>query len=245
MKIIRYIIVVLMLIIAPLTGIQVFAHPPQNMVLDFNIDTMILNVTITHQVSNPNDHYIYKVEVKKNDVLTLTENYDSQPSTLTFTFSYSIDVQGGDVLKATAYCSIAGSIAREITIPHDGENNPPNKPEINGPSSGKAGTEYEYGFTSNDPESDDVYYCIQWGDDSGEICLGPFPSGIEQNAQHTWIGEGSYTVKIKARDINDAESNWVILEVSMPKYKSINPIFPKLFEYYTNIITIIKNLMRV
>ena len=129
MKIGKYVVVILMLVSTSLLGNQVFAHPPQDIVLEYDVNTITLNVTITHQVSNPDNHYIYKVEIKKNEVLFLTENYDSQPSTLSFTYSYSVDAQGGDVLKVTAYCNIAGSITREITVPRNGENNPPNKPE--------------------------------------------------------------------------------------------------------------------
>jgi hypothetical protein len=215
------------------------------MVLDFNVDTMILNVTITHQVSNPNDHYIYKVEIKKNDVLTLTENYDSQPSTMTFTFLYSLDAQSGDELKVTAYCSIAGSATREITIPQNGENNPPSKPTLTGETSGNIDTEYEYSFTSIDPDGDSIYYCIQWGDESSEICIGPYPSGIEQSATHSWDEDGTYTVKVKARDANDAESDWATLQVRMPKNKIFYPSFLKFFEYFSNIIIILKNMMRL
>lgn len=35
---------------------------------------------------------------------------------------------------------------------------------IEGPPNGKAGTEYEYTFTTIDSEGDDIYYYIEWGD---------------------------------------------------------------------------------
>ena len=39
-------------------------------------------------------------------------------------------------------------------------NNPPDKPTITGPSSGKAGNEYSYRFKATDPDKNQIYYCI-------------------------------------------------------------------------------------
>jgi hypothetical protein len=99
------------------------------------------------------------------------------------------------------------------------ENNPPSAPDIDGPTSGKEGKEYEYKFKSVDPEGDDIHYCIDWGDGSSEICIGPFPSGSTASARHTWTTQGTYTIKAKAKDIHDAESDWATLEVTIPKNK--------------------------
>ena len=133
---------------------------------------------------------------------------------------------------------------REITIPMEG-NNPPNIPEFIGQTNGEAGIEYTYSFLSIDPDGDDIYYCIQWGDDSGEICLGPFQSGIERTATHTWNEEGTYLVKIKARDINDAESDWATLQVTMPKNKSfkIQEFLINFFENQPTIFQIFRQIL--
>ena len=101
-------------------------------------------------------------------------------------------------------------------------NNPPGKPNINGPSSGKAGTAYDFDFCSSDPDGDDLYYCVDWGDGSGEVCLGPFPSNTCVIESHTWASDGTYIIKAKARDVNQAESDWATLEVTMPKTKVNN-----------------------
>lgn len=237
----KYVILVLMLVGIPLMGIQVIAHPPENMVLEYDVNIMTLSVTITHIVSNPDDHYIYKVEFRKNNELIQTENYDSQPTTSTFTYTYSIDAQGGDVLEVTAFCSIAGSITREITVPYDGDNNPPNKPDINGPASGKINTDHEYTFIATDPDGDDIFYCIDWGDNSEEVCIGPFPSGEEQKSSHSWSQQGQYTIKIKARDIKNAESDWATFSVNMPKNKPFTSFISRFFECYVNIFQTLRS----
>jgi len=100
---------------------------------------------------------------------------------------------------------------------------PPLIPNIVGSTSGKIGEEQIFKFSAIDPDGDDISYCIDWGDESGEVCVGPFPSGIEQTSSHTWNEEGTYTIKVKARDIHGAESDWATLTVSMPKSKSNRP----------------------
>ena len=245
MKIGKYIVIVLMLVTAPLLGAQVFAHPPQDMTLTYNIDTITLDVTITHQVINPNDHYIYKVDIKKNDVLILTENYGSQPSTSTFTYSYSVDANVGDQLKVTAYCSIAGSITRQITVSENGDNLPPNAPIINGETKGKAGIEYEYTFLSIDPEGDDINYIIDWCSCGDTITIGPYLSGEEAKATYIWDEQGTYIIKAKAKDIHGAESDWATLEVSVPKNKAINTPFLSFLENHPYLFPLLRQLLEL
>jgi hypothetical protein len=98
-------------------------------------------------------------------------------------------------------------------------NNPPEKPTIDGPPSGKAGTSYDYNFCSNDPDGDDIYYCVDWGDGSSEICVGPFPANTCVIESHTWSSDGTYTIRVKARDVYQAESDWATFSVTMPKNK--------------------------
>jgi len=99
-------------------------------------------------------------------------------------------------------------------------NNPPNTPYIYGPNSGNIDTSYEYTMVATDPDNDNVYYCIDWGDGSEEYCTGPYISGEEVKVSHTWEKEQSYIVKIKAKDTSGTESDWATLEISMPKQKS-------------------------
>jgi photosystem II stability/assembly factor-like uncharacterized protein len=102
------------------------------------------------------------------------------------------------------------------------ENNPPNIPEILGQTSGKPGIEYNYTFSSIDPDGDDVVYCIQWGDETGEVCIGPYPSGEIVTVSHIYEERGSYTISAKVEDTNEAESEMGYLKVIMPKNKIIN-----------------------
>ena len=95
-------------------------------------------------------------------------------------------------------------------------NYPPNKPTITGETHGKFGESYDYTFISTDPEDQDVWYYIDWGDDQYEEWIGPFESGEEVIVSHTWEEKDTYSIKAKAKDIFDAESEWGTLEVTMP-----------------------------
>ena len=102
----------LLMIILPQSAL---AHPPSNMELNYDFSAQQLNVTITHNVATPNSHYIKNVKVWKNDNLIIDQNYTSQPSLSTFTYTYDILSAEGDVLKVTARCSISGNITEQIT----------------------------------------------------------------------------------------------------------------------------------
>ena len=88
------------------------------------------------------------------------------------------------------------------------ENQPPTAPDISGPQFGNVGVEYEYIFVAEDFDGNDVFYYIDWGDDTYDDWFGPYPSGQEATATHAWNSEGDYEIKAKAKDINDNEGDW-------------------------------------
>jgi len=122
-------------------------------------------------------------------------------------------------------------------------NIPPNTPEINGLTSGENGTEYEYTFVATDPNEDDISYCIDWGDDSGEETIGPFPSGEEQTSSHTWSDEGTYIIKVKVKDFYGAESEWAELEISMPKTKTTNSPFLTFLQNHPRLFPLLRQIL--
>lgn len=99
------------------------------------------------------------------------------------------------------------------------ESQPPDKPaRPSGPSSGQIGTEYSYTSSTIDTDGDTVYYFFDWGDGTDSGWLGPYDSGEGVSATHTWTGPGGYEIKVKAKDIDGAQSEWSEpLPVSMPR----------------------------
>jgi hypothetical protein len=99
-----------------LLSINVSAHSPSNMSLSYNNTTKELQVDITHQVSNPNTHYVYNIVVKINGETNISQDYTSQPGS-SFTYSYEgIEVIEGDIFEVTALCNQGGSITRTFTV---------------------------------------------------------------------------------------------------------------------------------
>jgi hypothetical protein len=98
----------------------------------------------------------------------------------------------------------------------------PDKPDKPiGPTSGKTGIAYTYKSTTNDQENDQIYYMFDWGDGSNSGWIGSFDSGEEGSASYVWTNDGIYNIKVKAKDINGAESHWSNpLSVNMPKNKN-------------------------
>ena len=104
------------------------------------------------------------------------------------------------------------------------QNNEPFTPQINGPSSGEPGGSYDYTIVTTDPEFDDVFYYIEWGDGDTEEWIGSYSSGEQITINHTWDVEDTYVIRVKAKDLQGAESDWATLEISIPKDKIKNSI---------------------
>lgn len=87
-------------------------------------------------------------------------------------------------------------------------NLPPSKPIVNGPNNGTLWYTYEFSFTSDDPESDSIYYYIDWGDGTYSEWIGPYDSSDIITESHKWNSEGIYEIRIKSKDIFNKESDW-------------------------------------
>ncbi len=147
----------------------------------------------------------------------------------------------------------SGNIVWEKTLsgfPMDVErlaNNPPNAPTIDGKTSGKAGTEYEYTFNATDPDNDDVKYYINWGDTNTEWT--DFnTSGTDVKVKHTWSEDGTYNITAKAQDINGVQGPEGTLTVSIPRNKPSNfniNMLERFLRRFPNMFPILRYLLRV
>jgi hypothetical protein len=115
---------------------------------------------------------------------------------------------GQEQAKTHAW-SLAGEWSESLKVRIGDQ--PPGKPTISGPISGKPGIEYNFTVAAIDPERDDVYYEIQWGDGTGVgVWFGPYDSGSEQTFSHTWVNMGTFTIRVRAKDVYDKYSDWKI-----------------------------------
>lgn len=85
----------------------------------------------------------------------------------------------------------------------------PNKPNTpSGPTRGTIGVEYTYTSSTTDPDEDDIFYLFDWDDGTNSGWLWQYNSGDTVEASHAWTNERSYDIKVKAKNIHGAESNW-------------------------------------
>jgi hypothetical protein len=117
-------------------------------------------------------------------------------------------------------------------------NTPPNTPTINGPTNGKVNVEYSYTISTIDPDDDQVYFYINWGDDTNTGWIGPYISGELVTVKHTWTNKGNFAIKCKAKDTYGIESYWTTLTVTIPKNKAINSPFQSLLKNYLHNVEI-------
>ena len=103
---------VLLALIVPVT---MQAHPPKDIVAEFDYETKELTVTISHFVDDPVRHYIDKIVVELNDGEIITQKLKVQETKGEQKALYMVtDAAEGDKISVTAYCSIAGK--KKITI---------------------------------------------------------------------------------------------------------------------------------
>ena len=125
------------------------------------------------------------------------------------------------------------------------ENNPPEKPTINGPNEGKVGEEYTYCISPFvDPDGDRVYIYWEWGDGESSGWLGPHNSGEIICANHTWDSQGTFVIRAKLKDDLGAESDWGELTLTITKNKMlIYNLFSHFLQRITQVFPIFKSFL--
>ena len=91
----------------------------------------------------------------------------------------------------------------QFTTEQGEDNDPPDTPRIEGPFLVSVNIEYEYTVWATDPEGEDVFYRIYWGDGTTGWS-GPYTSGEEITFSHTWTDPWKpYIITVSAKDINN------------------------------------------
>jgi hypothetical protein len=94
-------------------------------------------------------------------------------------------------------------------------NRPPGLPGIDGPTLVPVNEETNFEFWATDPDGDDVYIKVLWGDGDGTGWQGPYSSGQHITLSHAWDRPFTpYIIKATAKDVNEDEGP----EASFPIY---------------------------
>jgi len=123
------------------------------------------------------------------------------------------------------------------------ENTCPEVPTISGPTTGKVGVPLDFTVVTSDPDGQDVFYDIFWGN-AGGAPEGPYGSGEEQTFTHTWTMAGRFTIKVKAMDTSGDWSESREYEIKISRPRSIENLFlAHIFERFPNIFPIFRQLL--
>jgi hypothetical protein len=114
------------------------------------------------------------------------------------------------------YCSNGGLSGYHVQTLTTIQDAPPAVPSIQGQTEGKPKVSYSYTMVAADPENDDVFYYVDWDDGTNSSWIGPYASNENVTVSHTFAKKGSYSIKVQARDIYAATSEWGTLQVTMP-----------------------------
>jgi PKD repeat protein len=133
-------------------------------------------------------------------------------------------------LKVTDNFGLTNNVSKEVEV----NNSPPSAPNISGPVKCIPKIKYKYTFMSTTPLNIDIYYYIDWGDNTVTDWIGPFASGQIVTINHTWNSKGSsYIIKSRAKDIENLTSPWSEYSVSTPRNKAtIGSLFLRILEKF-------------
>ena len=197
----------------------------------------------TKFIANHDNALFIKTDINGNEEWNMTIITDQSD------IIYSICETEYNSYVSTGYTYTYGAGNMDIWLLNIGDinNQPPNKPAITGETRGNIGESYDYTFVSTDPDCNNIYYYIDWGDDQYEEWIGPYLSGQDVVVSHTWDEEDTYTIRAKARDIFEEESEWRSLEVTMPvnQHSYSLPLLQRLLERFPNAFPILRQILEL
>jgi hypothetical protein len=159
-------------------------------------------------------------------------------------FFSPINVSGEVQLVVTAF----NTVPYTATLPVGAPNQPPEIPaKPTGRASGETGKTYLYSTQTTDPDGDGLYFLWDWGDGNFSDWLGPYASGATASTQKSWAADGTYSVKVKAKDSKGAETNWSEpLDVTMPyQFHPFARLIAFLETYFPQLIRFIEHLLKI
>jgi len=160
-----------------------------------------MNVDEGNHITIRNDFLLITGSTSSSDFPTTIQSFDPMYNGNSGSGSY----WGGDIFisKILKTLVVAGS--------------PPNIPIIQGKQHGRKNEIQIFSVSSIDPDGDDVFYKIDWGDTITSDWIGPYPSGEQVHIDHIWSKDGTYIIQIKAKDIDDMESERGHFKLNLPK----------------------------
>ena len=109
----------------------------------------------------------------------------------------------------------------------------PDDIDFSGPSQGKIKEQTTFEMSVSDPEDDEVYVFVDWDDGEESGWLGPFESDEVFEISHTWLRQGDYEIKLKAKDCFGLETEFENIPITMPRARAIDSFFDSIISFWS------------
>jgi len=113
---VRKILIILCLGVMSLPASWLYAHPPEKVVLSYDQDAHSLTAEVVHPVSDPDIHFVNRIEVLLNGKMIIEKKPPRQNETMLSEVYSLTDVKSGDIVKVTSFCSWGGDQSEQIQI---------------------------------------------------------------------------------------------------------------------------------
>lgn len=148
-------------------------------------------------------------EVDNVETHTIEHSFDAEPGWHTVAIGVRTDAAA--VVFGTAHVARAGRTACIDIVKYAR----PDTPIVWGPGYALVGTTNDFHAESEDFYDDDLQYKFDWGDGDISDWSKYQSSGSTFTMSHKYTKSGTYTIKVKARDIDLLESDWGTHEINI------------------------------
>ena len=94
-----------------------FAHPPSDIIFNFDSQNNILSIGVVHMVQDAQKHFVGNISVKLNGKKWLMQNFLIQTNLQTQAVSYvALGLKKGDVIEVAAVCNQKGQLKKTFKI---------------------------------------------------------------------------------------------------------------------------------
>ncbi|MBW6514350.1 MAG: hypothetical protein K0B87_06305 [Candidatus Syntrophosphaera sp.] len=98
-------------------GASVYAHPAADLEATYSVQNKTLNISFTHSVKDPADHFIQGVEVRLNDVMIISQVCSAQDTATGGSFVYRIpNLKKNDTIRVTLICNKTGKKSATMVL---------------------------------------------------------------------------------------------------------------------------------
>jgi murein tripeptide amidase MpaA len=122
--------------------------------------------------------------------------------------TYDIKFEAENYISDNFEITVTDNSAEILDVELERYNNPPFQPIIDGSEDCLQGENYRLMVQGSDPENDDLYFFVDWGDQTSGEWNGPF--SVEEPAliDHIFSSPGQFNIKVKAKDVYEEEGPW-------------------------------------